>query len=152
MVDLTEVCALREKNAANVKYHFKELHQQPSTNESPSLKVENLISCILRDCKLDPHTNTRKHERTHARRKGVSHLEGLEAEPDVVALGHSDPPHTLFGRSVVVGVVGRLNLSRVLGDLPPTDRCTRDRQTDRKTERHRKRQDELSVTPLTHNS
>lgn len=53
----TEVCAPKE---TNMKYHFKELHKQWSTNESSSLKGRNLISIILRDYKLNPHTNTRK--------------------------------------------------------------------------------------------
>lgn len=44
-----------------MKYHFKEPHKLWSTNESSSLKGENLISIILRDYKLCPHTSTRKH-------------------------------------------------------------------------------------------
>lgn len=44
-----------------MKYHFKEPHKLWSTNESSSLKGENLISIILRDYKLCPHTSTCKH-------------------------------------------------------------------------------------------
>lgn len=66
------------------------------------------------------------HRRTH--KEGLTHLKSLEAEPNVISLRYSDPPHTLFGRSVVIRIVGRLNLARVLGDFPSTDRCTKGRQ------------------------
>lgn len=44
-----------------MKYHFKEPHKLWSTNESSSLKGENLISIILGDYKVCPHASTRKH-------------------------------------------------------------------------------------------
>lgn len=83
--------------------------------------------------KFDPDIPKHKHgihinacTERHTHTKGVSHLEGLEAEPNVVSLRYSDPPHTLFGGSVVIRIIGRLNLPRVLGDFPSTDRCTRE--------------------------
>lgn len=51
----------KRENDTNMNYHFRERLEQWSTNESSSLKGENLISIILRDYKLSPHTNTRKH-------------------------------------------------------------------------------------------
>lgn len=35
-------------------------------------------------------------------------------------VGHCDPPHTFLGRSVVVRVVGRLNLACIFGYVSPT--------------------------------
>lgn len=63
------------RNATNMRYHFKELHKQWSTNESSSLKGENLISIILRDYKLNPHTNTRLKKCSHGR----AHTPGAQA-------------------------------------------------------------------------
>lgn len=78
------------------------------------------------------HKGTNRHEQTHTHTHGrMSHLEGLEAEANVVSLRHGDPPHTLLGRPVVVGVVGGLDLPRVFGDFPSTDGCTGRRQTGR---------------------
>lgn len=72
--------ALEEKNASNMKYHFKEPHKQWSTNESSFLKEENLINIILRDYKLFPHTSTclkkcsqRVHSHTHTHTPGTQH-------------------------------------------------------------------------------
>lgn len=51
------------------------------------------------------------HRGGHTHTERVGHLEGLEAESNIVSLRHSDPPHTFFGGSVVIWVVGRLNLA-----------------------------------------
>lgn len=70
------------------------------------------------------NTHIHKHEHTRIHTAVWSHLKGLEAEAHIVSFGHGDPPHTLLGGSVVVGIVGRLDLPGVFGDFPPTDRCT----------------------------
>lgn len=51
----------------------------------------------------------------------VSYLKGLEGKAYMVALSYSNLPHTHFVGSVVIRVVGRLDLAIVLLHLPTTD-------------------------------
>lgn len=55
----------------------------------------------------------------------LAHLEGLEGEPHVEALGDRDPPHTFLGRPVVIGVVGRLDLASIFVDVSATGSFTK---------------------------
>jgi len=52
------------------------------------------------------------------KRRQQPHLKDLKAQAHAVALGHCDPPHTFLRWTVVIWIVWRLNLSRVLTDLP----------------------------------
>lgn len=55
----------------------------------------------------------------------VTNLKGLEGKADVVALSYSNLPNTHFVRSVVIRVVGGLDLAVVPLHLPTTDGCMR---------------------------
>lgn len=51
----------------------------------------------------------------------LTYLKGLEGEAHVEAFRHLDPPDTDFAGSVIVGVIGRLDVAIVLLHISPTD-------------------------------
>lgn len=51
----------------------------------------------------------------------LTHLEGLEGEAHVEALGHLDAPDADFAGPVIVGVIGRLDVAIVLFHISPAD-------------------------------
>lgn len=58
----------------------------------------------------------------------ISHLKGLECDTYVKALRNCDLPDTLFGRSVVIWVVGRLDLASIFVNFSTTNSFIKNKQ------------------------
>lgn len=49
-----------------------------------------------------------------------THLKSLEGKPHVIPLRNGNPPNTFLGRSVIIWVVRRLNLTGIFVNVSPT--------------------------------
>lgn len=49
-----------------------------------------------------------------------THLKSLEGKPHVIPLRNGNPPNTFLGRSVIIRVVRRLNLTGIFVNVSPT--------------------------------
>lgn len=58
----------------------------------------------------------------------ISHLKGLECDSYVKTLRNCDLPDTLFGRSVVIWVIGRLDLANIFVYFSTANSCIKKKQ------------------------